>query len=121
MDASTETPGLRRQAFLSMGLDVAPVATGVAREIRSQFTQPLYVLLGIVGLILLVACVNVANLMLARAAVRSHEMSVRVALGAGRWSLAGQVFTESVVLSVSGALLEDLHLPTGEVICSSHP
>lgn len=103
--ASTETPGLRRQAFLSMGLDVSPVETGVARELRSQFTRPLYVLLGIVGLILLVACVNLANLMLARSAARSHEMSLRVALGAGRWSLARQVFTESVVLSVSGAVL----------------
>jgi predicted permease len=103
--ASTETPGLRRQTFLSMGLDVAPVATGVARDLRSQFTRPLYVLLGIVGLILVVACVNLANLMLARAAAHSYEVSVRMALGASRWALGRQVFTESLVLSVSGALL----------------
>ncbi len=63
--ASTETPGLRRQTFLSMGLDVSPVRTGFARNLRGQFSRPLYVLAGIVGLILLVACVNLANLILA--------------------------------------------------------
>jgi predicted permease len=103
--APTQTPGLRLRTFLSMGLDVAPAATGVAKDLRSKFTRPLYVLLGIVGLILVVACVNLANLMLARAATRSHEMSVRVALGASRWILARQVLTESLTLSLAGALL----------------
>jgi len=103
--ASTETPGLRRQTFLSMGLDVSPVRTGFARDLRAQFSRPLYVLAGIVGLILLVACMNLANLMLARAAARSQEMSVRVAIGASRWALAGQVLTDSLVLSLGGALL----------------
>src|SRR5437763_5173988 len=103
--ASTENPGLRRQTFLSMGLDVSPVRTGFARDLRAQFSRPLYVLAGIVGLILLVACVNLANLLLARAAARTQERSVRVAIGASRWALAGQVLTESLVLSVSGALL----------------
>jgi predicted permease len=103
--APTQTPGLRLQTFLSMGLDVAPAATGIAKDLRSKFTRPLYVFLGIVGLILVVACVNLANLMLARAAARSHEMSVRVALGASRWVLARQVLTESLTLSLAGALL----------------
>jgi predicted permease len=102
---STQNPGPRRQAFLSMRLGVSPVATGVARDLRERFTKPLYVLLGIVGLILLVACVNLANLMLARAAARDHETSVRVALGAGRWELARQVLVDSLTISISGALL----------------
>ena len=102
---TTQTPGLRRQTFLSMGLEVAPAARGRRSDLRDQFARPLYVLAGIVGLILLVACVNLANLMLARAAARSHEMSVRVAIGASRASLILQVLTESLALSLAGALL----------------
>jgi predicted permease len=103
--ASTQTPGPRRQAFLSMAVDVVPVRTGVAAELRSRFSRPLFILSGIVGLILLIACVNLANLMLARAAARTHEMSVRVAIGASRSALASQTLTESLVLSLAGAIL----------------
>ena len=102
---STETPGPRRERFLSMGLEVTSAAKGFTSGLRSDFERPLYVLAGIVGLILLVACVNLANLMLARAAARSHEMSVRVAIGASRWSVARQVLSESLALSLAGALL----------------
>jgi predicted permease len=102
---STQTPGPRRDAFFSMGLDVAPAATGIAKDLREQFTRPLYILSGIVGLILLAACINLTNLMLARSAARSHEMSVRVALGATRWTLVRQALIESLLLSLTGALL----------------
>ena len=88
-----------------MKLDVTSAATGIAPDLRDQFTRPLYVLVGVVGLILLVACVNLASLMLARTVARSHEMSVRVALGAKPWALARQVLIESLTLSFAGALL----------------
>jgi predicted permease len=103
--ASTDTPGPRRDRFLSMGLEITPAAKGFSTGLRFKFVRPLYILAAIVALILLLACVNLANLMLARAAARSHELSVRVAIGASRWSLAQQVFTESLVLSLSGAIL----------------
>jgi predicted permease len=103
--APTQTPGNRLQRWLSMRLDVSSAATGIATDLRDQFARPLYVLLGVVGLILLVACVNLASLMLARNAARSHEMSVRVALGAKPWALARQVLTESLTLSFAGAFL----------------
>lgn len=103
--ASTQEPGLRRQRFLSMGLDVTPAATGLARDLRASYTRSLYVLLGIVGLILLVSCVNLANLTLARASAHSQETSIRVALGASRWTLSWHVLAEALTLSFSGALL----------------
>jgi len=103
--ASTDEPGLRRQRFLAMQLEVSFVATGLARELRAAYTRPLYVLIGIVGLILLVSCVNLANLMLARGAERGQETSIRLALGASHWSVGRQVLVEALLLSSSGALL----------------
>ena len=80
-------------------------AGGGPSTLREQFERPLVAILVVVALVLLIACANIANLLLARGVARRHELSVRVALGASRWRLARQLLAESLVLAAAGAIL----------------
>ena len=94
-------------------VEVAPAARGMD-GLRKQFAGPLAILTILAGLVLLAACVNVANLMLARAAARQKEFAVRLAIGAGRGRLVRQTLTEAMVLVGIGAALGTVLAVEGE-------
>ncbi len=90
--------------YMKFHLTALPAAKGVSR-LRTDYEEPLWLLFGITGLVLLIACTNLANLVLARASAREGEAAIRLAIGASRRRLLGQSLCESLLLASAGALL----------------
>ena len=95
---------MQRDDYQRLQVRVSSGATGVERGLRARYTQPLYALLGIAGLVLVIAAINLCSLVFARAESRRHELNVRLALGSGRARLLREFAAEGLWLGLAGAI-----------------
>lgn len=99
-----EAFGVRDPVWLTVRLDVRSAAAGLTTPLHDQFGRPVFVLMVLLAIMLLLACANIGSMLLARGASRQREMAIRISLGAGRFRVARQVLTESLLLAMAGSV-----------------